>query len=212
MSIPLTSSRILLNILQSVESISIPLRLQIYGYTASEALSNYGVLTGMALPCVLFPSAITNSISTMLLPTVAEIQAAKNNSQLKRLIEKIFIFCVTLGMGCCLFFVFFSDWMGTFMFHSELAGTYLKTLAWMCPFLYLNATFISIINGLGKASVSLLINCIGLVIRICGVIIFIPIIGMNGYLWGLLLSQAVTNILCLIFILTHLKISLKVKK
>lgn len=70
-SLPLTANRVLLNILQSAEAISIPLRLQIYGMSSKEALSAYGVLTGMALPCVLFPSAITNSLSTMLLPTVA---------------------------------------------------------------------------------------------------------------------------------------------
>ena len=83
MAIPLTSSRILMNLLQSIESISIPLCLQKYGYTNSEALSTYGVLTGMALPCILFPTALTNSVSTMLLPTVAEIQAEDDLLRLK---------------------------------------------------------------------------------------------------------------------------------
>ena len=46
--------------------------------TEAKALSLYGVLTGMALPCILFPSALTNSISVMLLPTVAELQASQN--------------------------------------------------------------------------------------------------------------------------------------
>ena len=48
----------MLNILQSIEAISIPLRLQIYGMSVKDSLSTYGVLTGMALPCILFPSMI----------------------------------------------------------------------------------------------------------------------------------------------------------
>ena len=205
LAIPLTSSRILLNILQSVESISIPLRLQQYGYTTSAALSNYGVLTGMALPCVLFPTAVTNSISTMLLPTVAEIQATEHYSKLKEVVYKVFISCLSLGLFCCFIFLLLGNFMGNVLFHSELAGNYLQTLAWICPFLYLNSTLISITNGLGKANVSFIINTLGLAIRIIGVLVFIPRIGMNGYLWGLLLSQFVTFVLCLLHLSSYLK-------
>ena len=205
LAIPLTSSRILLNILQSVESISTPLRLQQYGYTTSAALSNYGVLTGMALPCVLFPTAVTNSISTMLLPTVAEIQATEHYSKLREVVYKVFISCLSLGLFCCFIFLLLGNFMGNVLFHSELAGNYLQTLAWICPFLYLNSTLISITNGLGKANVSFIINTLGLAIRIIGVLVFIPRIGMNGYLWGLLLSQFVTFVLCLLHLSSYLK-------
>ena len=205
LSIPLTSSRILLNILQSVESISIPLRLQQYGYSSSEALSNYGVLTGMALPCVLFPSAITNSILTMLLPTVAEIQATKSYTKLKELMRQVFFSCMTLGLVCCLFLLILGTWIGKFLFHSDLAGDYLQTLAWICPFLYLNTTLLSITNGLGKAYISFLINTLALAIRIIGVLVFIPRIGMNGYLWGLLLSQVITFSFCVSYLFLYLK-------
>lgn len=205
LSIPLTASRILLNILQSIESISIPMCLQTFGYSNTEALSNYGVLTGMALPCVLFPSAITNSVSTMLLPTVAEIQAKKEYKYLKQLIAKVSFYCISLGFSCCFFFFFLSHWLGSVLFHSDLAGSYLKILAWICPFLYLNATLISITNGLGKANVSFFVNTIALTIRITGVLFFIPIIGMNGYLWGLLLSQCITCILTISYLLFYFK-------
>ncbi len=198
LSIPLTASRILLNILQSVESISIPLRLQQYGYTASQALSNFGVLTGMALPCVLFPSAITSSVSTMLLPTVAEIQATQHYEKLKSVIKKVFQSCFLLGLSCCFLFVCFGTCIGNTLFHSALAGDYLKTLGWICPFLYLNATLSSITTGLGMANATFVVQLLGLTIRIVGVLFGIPLVGMNGYLWGLLLSQILT---CILFLL-----------
>ena len=91
LSVPLTANRVLLNVLQSVEAVSIPLRLQSHGHTLSESLSIYGVLTGMALPCIMFPSAITNSVSTMLLPTVAEIQATADRKKIKKLVQKVII-------------------------------------------------------------------------------------------------------------------------
>lgn len=205
LSIPLTGSRILLNVLQSIEAISIPLQLQQYGYSSSEALRNYGVLTGMALPCILFPSAITNSISTMLLPTVAEIQATKSFKSLKELMQKLLYTCLSMGTFCCIIILILSPWIGEHLFHSKLAIDYLRTLAWICPFLYLNSTLLSVTNGLGKANISFLINLLSLSIRISGILIFIPKIGMNGYLWGLLLSQVITFLFCLAYLFRYLK-------
>lgn len=196
LSIPLTANRVLLNILQSIESISIPLRLQMAGMSSSDALTSYGVLTGMALPCILFPSAITNSISTMLLPTVAEIHASKQNQTLLRVIKNTTISCISLGCFCCAGLLLFGNWIGTFLFHSRLAGNYILTLAWICPFLYTNNTFLSILNGLGKTGLSFLFNTLSLCIRIYGVLYLIPFSSMSGYLAGFLLSQLFIFLVC----------------
>lgn len=198
LSIPLTSNRVLMNILQSVETISIPLCLQNYGFSNSEALSTYGVLTGMSLPCIMFPTAVTNSISTLLLPTVAEIQAENNSNRLKHLIRKVILFGFGLGGLCGICFLLFGNFIGNLLFDSVLAGNFIRTLAWICPFMYMNSTLISILNGLGKANSSFAINVCSLSIRICGVWLFIPAYGMNGYLNGLLISQLLISFLCVL--------------
>lgn len=197
LAIPLTSSRVLMNVLQSVETISIPMCLQKFGHTSSEALGTYGVLTGMALPCIFFPTAITNSVSTVLLPTVAEIEAENNLVRLKALIQKVIFFSFGLGTICGLVFLFFGSFFGKLLFQSSLAGDYLRTLAWICPFLYMNNTLISILNGLGKATNSFFINITSLAIRIFGVWVGISTYGMQGYLWGLLGSQLMVSLLCI---------------
>src|SRR5699024_9707205 len=85
-SFPLTCSRLLVNVLHSIESVLIPGHLRLYGLDNGSALSVYGVLTGMALPLILFPSAITNAVSTVLLPSVAEQQAVGNHQSIRRAI------------------------------------------------------------------------------------------------------------------------------
>ena len=72
---PLTLNRLLLSILAAIEVVLIPQRLRMYGFSRSNALSLYGIFTGMALPCILFPSTVTNSAAVMLTPSVAELQA-----------------------------------------------------------------------------------------------------------------------------------------
>ena len=197
LAIPLTSNRVLMNILQSVETISIPLCLQKHGHSSMEALSIYGVLFGMVIPCVFFPTAITNSVSTMLLPTVAQIQAEDNLIRLKQLIQKVIFFGFGLGTIFGSVFLLLGSFIGTTLFNSTLAGNFLQTLAFLCPFLYMNNTLISILNGLGKANSSFAISVSGLAIRILGVWIGIVYWGMKGYLWGLMGSQLLVSILCI---------------
>lgn len=203
-SFPLTASRISLNILQSIEAVSIPLTLQNYGMTVSQSLSVYGVLTGMALPCILFPSAISNSVSTMLLPEVAEIQVLNQRRELSILIQKVSISCIFMGTLCCASLLLFGQWIGIYLFHSQLAGDFITTLSWMCPFLYTNGTLISVINGIGKTTITFLINTISLSMRIASIFFLIPSIGIRGYLLGMLASQICVSILCLITLRSHI--------
>lgn len=197
LSLPLTANRILLNLLQSIEAVSIPKALVTYGNTRAESLSLYGVLTGMALPCIFFPSALTNSISVMLLPTVAELQASQKRGKLLTLVRKVFVCCFTLGLSCTTGFLLFGRFIGSTLFHSSLAGNLILTLAWICPFLYTNSTLISILNGLGRTASSFFVNTTGVLFRIASVFFLIPAFGIRGYLWGLLGSQIIITLLCL---------------
>lgn len=203
LSLPLTANRVLLSLLQGIEAVSIPSCLKLYNHSTSEALSTYGVLTGMALPCILFPSAITNSVSIMLMPTVAEFQVKEQSANLKRLLQKVLGACFLMGVSCCLFFLFFGQWIGQFLFASKLAGNFIVTLGWICPFLYVNGSLISVINGLGKTTTSFTINTLGIAIRIGSVFFAIPVFGVQGYLWGLLISQLAVSICCSL-VLKHL--------
>lgn len=202
---PLTASRVLLNILQSIEAVSIPVFLQYSGMSSSLSLQVYGVLTGMALPCILFPSAITNAVSSMLLPTVAEIQEMKEKRRLQAIISKIACSCIFLGCFCCIFLLISGKWIGIFLFKSPLAGSFILTLSWICPFLYTNTVLLGIINGLGKTTFSFIINFLSLCIRIAGVCLFIPIWGINGYLTGLLISQIFLFLCCILRLIIYIK-------
>lgn len=197
-SVPLTANRVLLNLMQSVESISIPLMLQSYGMDSSTALSIYGVFSGMALPCILFPSAITNALSSMLLPTIAEYQVSRSKKELKHYALQIAGTCFLMGCACFLIFLLTGNYMGSLIFHNSQAGSYIVTLSFLCPFLYMNTTLLTILNGLGCTTATFFINIFSLALRILSVFFAIPQFGFGGYLIGLLTSQIVVTILTIL--------------
>lgn len=201
MAIPLTANRVVLNLFASFENIMIPNRLRLFGYSTGEALGVYGILTGMAMSVVMFPSVITNSVSVLLLPTISEAEAAGNREMIRRTIQKTIESCLFLGLICTVGFLFTGNFMGNFLFGNALAGTFIVTLGWICPFLYLSSTLSSILHGLGYPGITFSLNLLACGIRILFVLFAIPIYGIKSYLWGILASQIVTAVLAILILL-----------
>ena len=193
--IPLTVNRLLITFLNSVEAILIPYYLtKLYG-NENTALEIYGVLTGMALTFVLFPSAITNSLAMVLLPTISEANAQKQNRIITRTATLCLHYCLLLGILCTTIFLMFGKELGIEIFHNQLAGEFLVMLSWLCPFIYITTTFTSILNGLGKTNLTFENNIISVMIRILAIVVGIPWLGLQGYLIGLLISYALSALL-----------------
>ncbi|MEW4412839.1 polysaccharide biosynthesis protein [Clostridium sp. AN503] len=189
LALPLMGNRLVLNILASAEAIWIPSRLQMSGLSSSDAFSVYGVLTGMALPFILFPSAITNSMAVLLLPSVAQAQAEGKKGSIAASISLSLRYSLYMGILCIGIFVLFGMPLGTSVFHDKSAGFYIEILAWLCPFLYLATTMGSILNGLGRTRTTFLQNTAALLLRIAFVLFGIPLLGIQGYLCGMLASE-----------------------
>ena len=197
LAVPLSLNRVIINFLQSLEAIFIPNRLMHYGYDNAAALSLYGVLTGMSLPLILFPSAITNSICVLLLPIVSEADAASNTATIKKAVHKSIRYGFLLGIVFTLFFLFSGKFLGNLLYQSPLSGSFIITLSFLCPLMYIASTLNSILNGLGQTGLTFIYSMISLLVRLGFVFFGIPLWGIQGYLWGLLISQAVQTFLCM---------------
>lgn len=203
-ALPLTLNRLLLSVLAAIEVVLIPQRLRMYGLSPSEALSLYGVFTGMALPCILFPSTVTSSASVILMPSVAEMQALGHHKKIRYITRTTCTACILLGSLCTTVFYFGGNFAGTILFHNTDAGLYIRTLSFICPFLYTNIALTSILNGLGKTGTTLVHSVLGILLRISFVIFAIPVLGIRGYLYGLLLSEILLSLLH-IYALYHME-------
>ena len=198
MSFPLAANRLLLGLLQSLEAVQIPARLILFGSSSEEALSIYGVLTGMALPFLFFPFALTNSVSVLLLPSVAEAQSLGDDARIRRTIELALSYSLYIGILCTGIFAVYGKAMGQLFFPDTAAGSYLSVLGWLCPFLYPASMAASILNGTGRTGVTFRQNLIALGCRICFVIFLIPHMGIRAYLYGMLASE-------LLLVLLHVR-------
>ncbi len=193
LSVPLSANRLLLSILHSIEAILIPAMLRRSGLSIKDSLVIYGILNGMSIPFILFPTALINALAVLVLPTVSEAQAVNN----EKLIEKTSMIAVKysliIGILSTGLFIIFGRDLGNTIFHNELSGTYLVILAWLCPLIYLTTTLSSIINGLGKAHITFINSIISSICKIILIAFLIPAFGIKGYLISLLIGQVIVT-------------------
>ncbi len=202
-AIPLTTNRLSLTALQSLEAILIPHMLNLHLQNGDAALILYGTLTGMVLPCIMFPTTLTSSLATMLLPAISSEYKSEHLTTIRNIIRKSLRFCILIGVASTVFLLCFGRWTGSFLFDSTTAGDLLFQFALLCPFIYLSACLASIMNGLGKATVNLLYSILGIGIRIGFILWLVPTMGLTGFMWGMMISYLIQTA-CLTFTIYRL--------
>lgn len=198
LALPISLNRICISLLSTIETLQLPKMLISSGLTSSDALSIYGVFSGMAFPLIMFPSAITGAAASLLLPSVSEAQAAGNQHRIKHIFYMTLGVCFMLGVFCMLFFLIFADVLGRFLFHSDAAASQIRALAFVCPFLYLSGTLASVLHGLGKTGVTFVFNLLSISLRLGFVFLLVPVVGFSGYIYGVLCSQIFLDLLIIL--------------
>lgn len=204
MVFPLTINRVAVALSSSLENLLIPQKLQIFGYSAADALSIYGILTGMTMSVILLPNVLTNSFSVLLLPAISEAHGKENSRQISIAIKRAILYGLLFGIVFTFLFLWTGDWIGNHLFHNALAGVFIKHLAWLCPLMYITSLLSSILHGLGKAGQVLFVNLLSCLIRISMIWFLVPLYGINAYLWGMLLSYIFSTIACIVLLRSHM--------
>lgn len=206
-ALPVSSNRTALHGLQSIEASLIPYMLIKSGLTSVEALSLYGIVTGMAMPIILFPATLSNSVSLMLLPSVSKIK--NNTEKLKESGMNALWFSLVFGFVCIIFFETLGASIGAYCFKEEEVKTYIRILAWLCPFMFLSSTYKSILNALGKSSLVFANNMLSEAVCLICIVVLIPKLGIRAYLIGLLVNKAINSLLQMRSYFSYLKKQVK---
>ena len=197
---PLTANRLIGSLLSMVTAIVIPLRLAAGGLSQSEALSIYGVLTGMAMPIVFLPSTITSAVCVVLLPDIARTRAYNNIPLLRSKIKRALFSIGGIALFSAVIISLLARPAGDILYNQPLAGTLMLALA---PYTVVNGlTHISstILNGLGYEGKTFKISITGGIISLLLTYILTAPLGIYGYILAMLIQSAVClalNLICI---------------
>lgn len=206
--LPVTGSRLLTQLLSSLENILLPTVLQRSGLSSTAALSIYGEFGGMVMPLLTFPTIITGALSANLLPLVAGAKAGGNLRRIHSAIHQSLRLTFMMAFLFTALFAALGLLMGQLIYPGSGAGSLLQLLSLCCPLLYLQTTLGGILNGSGLQTHIFLYQLLSSSVRILILLAFVPIYGFSVFLAGLFISLLASTILSLQKIIKTYRIKL----
>ncbi|MCD8239184.1 MAG: polysaccharide biosynthesis protein [Clostridiales bacterium] len=199
--IPLTLNRLTSSLLSALQNVLIPSRLMTFGLSKTAAVSEFGRLSGMAMPLLMFPSSFLTAVSITIVPAISESFAKGQMRSVRRTIEKSILFSSVTGFGAAALFTALPSQISVLVYGEGSISSLLFMLGFLCPFMYLNVMTTGILNGMGEQTPIFINGLAGSAVCLGFVWFAVPELGIGGCILGSLFSMIITcglNILRLI--------------
>lgn len=177
--------------LLTAEHLAIPRGLAKYGMDTAQSLAAYGVMHGMVMPLVLFPSAVLGSFASLLIPELSECAALGDRRRICSIGEKVFRSSLLFSVCVAGIFLSFSRSIGIGMYGSEEAARQLHLIAALVPVMYLDSAVDSMLKGLGEQVYCMKVNVADSMMCLALVFVLVPKYGIDGYILLTIISEIV---------------------
>ena len=197
-TIPVTASACIRSALSMLQHVLIPKGLKASGRSWESALSSYGALHGMALPFILFPSAITAAFSGLLIPEISECIVQNNIDRMRRISYRALTLALYFSIGVAGVMLFFSEELGLLIFGNAETAKYIRIMAPLIPVMYIDSTVDAILKGSGHQVYSMNVNIADTLTACIFAIFLIPRMGIRGYIISIYATEILNTSLSLI--------------
>lgn len=193
--IPNTTGRLIGSIGYFLEPILLTTTLLAIGYSNKYITTEYGILSGYAMPLLLLPSFFTMAISQALLPVVSREYARGNYDSVKRKIKQAIYYSLLIGIPVTIFFIFLPEIPLQLIYHTTEGTNYIRFLAPVCLFQYIQSPLSSSLDAMGKSKDGMTVTLLGQIVRLT-FLVLLSLLKIG--LWGLIIAISL-NVLVVTF-------------
>ena len=152
-------------------------------FGSDTALAQYGTVSGMAIPVILYPMAVMNSFAQLNTVDIAAlVSSGASRSVLRRRIGNGILFAITYGIGCAAILRTFALRIGDGIFRGAGAGEYIFALSGYVVLAYIDHIADSMLKGLDQQAYVMRVNIIDSTIGLACTAFLVPLWGINGYI------------------------------
>lgn len=160
-AVPSAGSRLFGTFTWFLEPIVFLKALTLAGFTAAGATTLYGVISGVHIPLLLFPSFIPNALAIVLIPAVSSAVARNNYSLLNERIELSLRLSSIIGCYAATYFFLHGDQLAAQLFGLEETKGYMRVLAPIFYFYYIQSPLHSILQAVDEARAAMMNSIYG---------------------------------------------------
>lgn len=194
-SIPDTVGSEMRSILMTVEHLLIPVGFRKSGADPKAALATYGVIHGMSLPLVLYPSALLSSLSGLLVPEISALHISGNKPRINYMIARVLHLTLIFSVGTAGIMYFNAKRLSLAVYGNDSAFFYIQILSPLIPIMYCDMSVDGMLKGLDQQVSYMRYNIIDATICVVLVYILVPIFSVKGYIIVVFVSEIINFIL-----------------
>ena len=191
-SLPITAGRYLNTALRTGENILVPKSLAKSATGGENALSQFGMIKGMALPVLFFPSTLLNALSTLLIPEMSEASARGRAGMVRSATENILRLTAIISFIFGALFFAAGGQIGELVYKSPDVGALLISLSPIVPLMYLDSVSDGILKGLDQQVFTFRTSVFDSAIRILMIVLILPRFGLVGFIGIMYFSNLLT--------------------
>lgn len=166
LSIPTVSSRFIGNIGYFFEPIILTNLLIFSGYTSNYVITQYAAFNAYALPVLTMPAFFIQGLSQTIIPEISKYKSSNNIKMIRKRIFQSLTFTFIIGLTFSIFINIFHEDILTILYNTTKGAEYIKVLAPVFVFFYLEGILYSILQALGKAKLAFSISFKGIIIKL----------------------------------------------
>lgn len=210
-ALPITSGKYLNSLLRMIENVLVPLCLT-NSIAGGNGISLFGMIKGMTLPVLFFPSTLLNAMSTLLLPEISETALCGKMGVIRGVVARIIKITSLVSIIFSALFFVCGYRIGILIYNSSEVGSLLCALSPIVPFMYLDAIADGILKGLDLQKFTFFTSISDSSIRIILILIFLKPFGIKGFIGIMYFSNFLTCVLNINKLITATKIKLSFLK
>lgn len=179
------------SVLLTIEHLLIPKGFEKSGEGGTSALAAYGNIHGMALPLLLFPSAVLSSLASLLIPDLAAKNEVGDKSGIDRSVMKNLKITFLFSCVCAVFCAIFAPFISQLIYKSNEAVMYIRILSPLVPVMYTDMITDGMLKGLDQQIYSMRYNIIDSALCVAMVYFLLPRYSVKGYIFILYASEII---------------------
>ncbi len=181
-ALPLAAASYARSGLSTLQHLLVPRGLRASGLAAETALAGYGVIQGMALPVVLFPSCLMMAIAELIVPKLTEKQIQGRSDSIRAVTEDVLYKSLLFSAITAALLLAMGDSLGLALYGSEEAGRYIRLFALIVPVMYMDMATDGCLKGLGEMMFCMYVNIADVGLSALLVWLMLPRWGLGAYI------------------------------
>ena len=214
LALPVSATSVMLPVVANLDLMIVPARLEVAGYTVSQATELFGYLTGMAVPLINLATILTASLAVSIVPAISEAKALGDNKRSFQQTAAAMRISNLISFPAFIIIFMLDTPISELIYNATGAGPTVRVLSMSIVLLGIHQVTTGVLQGLGHTSIPMINMIIAAVAKVVlnWILTAQPSLGIQGAAWATVADIGIAAIMNMYFLNKYIGYKLEIKQ